>query len=443
MKIIRNILLLLLIIALTIAFSYFTARQIFAFKKYKIYEKNEIERAYLEIDLDEIIQNSPKDLSELKIQEGEASVTYKVAKGDVFNGILLNLDFKREEVAKLSEIINKEHVGLSVGQGVFIKYLENYEYQPVSEDATVLPIRHRVKPDFTIQSISFKSQIDEIFIITKTAGGFAYKREKIALKKHIKQKLVKISNSIFIDGMQKGISAGILMDFINLYAYDIDFQRDIQDGEEYRIFYEEFSDNNGVKIKDGDILYAKLRGIEYYRFKASNELDYEYFDKNGRSAKKSLLKTPINGAVISSKFGTRRHPILGYSKFHAGIDFAAPMRTPVFAAGNGTVVYKGVHGGHGNYVKIKHNETFQTAYAHLSGFAKGIGVGSRVKQGQIVAYVGSTGRSTGPHLHFEVIKNNSFIDPHKFKGVSAQSLSKLDKKRFEDTVRQIHKLIKI
>jgi len=220
---------------------------------------------------------------------------------------------------------------------------------------------------------------------------------------------------------------------INLYAYDIDFQRDIKSGDKFEMLVESFFDETGKKIKDGNVLFSSLtlkdKTVETYLHKVGDR--FEYFDSQGNSVRKSLLRTPVNGARISSGFGMRRHPILGYSKMHKGADFAAPTGTPILAAGSGSITYMGVKGGYGNYVQIKHNNDYSTAYGHASRFNKKFRNGSKVKQGDIIAYVGSTGRSTGPHLHFEVIYKGSQINPAKVKATSGIRLSGKDLIKFK------------
>jgi murein DD-endopeptidase MepM/ murein hydrolase activator NlpD len=250
-----------------------------------------------------------------------------------------------------------------------------------------------------------------------------------------------IKNGLFIDGVDSGISAATMMKMINLYSYDIDFQRDIHDGDKFEVLIESFFDENGRKIKDGNLLYSAIslnnQKVETYAHEINNII--EYFDAKGNSVRKSLLKTPINGARISSGFGMRRHPILGYSKMHKGVDFAAPTGTPILAAGSGIITYMGVKGGYGNYVQIKHNADYSTAYGHASKFNKKFKHGNKVKQGDVVAYVGSTGRSTGPHLHFELIYKGNQVNPSKVKATSGLKLTGKDLVKFELTKTAIDK----
>ena len=215
-----------------------------------------------------------------------------------------------------------------------------------------------------------------------------------------------IETSIYAAALQLGAEDQQVVDFASAFAYDIDFQREIHPGDRFEILFETFYDERGNAVRNGDVLYAALNGKAlqrgFYRFAPSDDGVADYFDQNGESATKFLMKTPINGARISSNFGKRKHPISGFTRLHKGTDFAAPTGTPIYAAGNGTVQRASRNGGYGNYIKIKHTRGYETAYAHLSKYAKGIKAGKKVKQGDVIGYVGSTGASTGPHLHYEV-----------------------------------------
>ena len=223
-----------------------------------------------------------------------------------------------------------------------------------------------------------------------------------------------IDSSLFEAGASVGVPIPVMAAMIRAYSYDVDFQRDIQPGDEFQVMYERYFTDEGAAARDGDILYAALtlggKQMELYRYKTRDGI-VDYFNRQGESIRKALLRTPIDGARVSSKFGMRRHPILGFSKMHAGMDFAAPTGTPIYAAGNGVIEEIGRKNGYGNYVRIKHNQQIATAYAHLSKFGGGMRRGGRVQQGDIIGYVGTTGRSTGPHLHYEVLRGGRQINP--------------------------------
>ena len=223
----------------------------------------------------------------------------------------------------------------------------------------------------------------------------------------------------------------------------MDFQREIQPGDRFEFFYETFHDDRGALAKTGKLFYGRMRlsgeTVELYRHELANG-EWDYYNAKGKSVRKALLRTPIDGARISSGFGKRRHPILGYTKMHRGVDFAAPRGTPVYAAGKGVVEYVGRKGAYGKYVRIRHDKTYKTAYAHLSRYGKGVRKGTRVSQGQVIGYVGTTGRSTGPHLHYEVIKKGRQTNPRKVKLPSGIQLQGKDLARFQLAREEIARL---
>ena len=265
-------------------------------------------------------------------------------------------------------------------------------------------------------------------------------QEKFEIKENIlqlykKEIVVKnsIKNNLYKAAIDKGIEPNIIIEFARIYGFEIDFQRDIRKNDEFEIYYERFVDDNNIVRDTGKILYASMkvnnREITLYNFKHNNQSGY--YDINGKSIIKSLMKTPINGARLSSSFGMRKHPILGFNKMHKGTDFAAPSGTPIMASGSGTVTRSRWCGGGGNCVKIKHNSTYETIYAHMKSFAKGIKEGRKVKQGQIIGYVGSTGMSTGPHLHYEVVVNGKKVNSQKLNLPSGKILKGDERKDFE------------
>lgn len=251
-----------------------------------------------------------------------------------------------------------------------------------------------------------------------------------------------VSNSIYQSATKAGIPAPVIAEAIRLYSYDVDFQRDIQLGDRLDVLYDAYVTEDGDVARQGKVLYASLnvggRAIPIYRYQGKGG-DAEYYGPDGKSIRKSLLRTPVDGARITSGFGMRRHPILGYSKMHKGMDFGAPRGTPVYAAGAGVVEKAGRNGSYGNYVRLRHNSTTKTAYAHLNGFSRGLGVGDKVRQGQVIGYVGTTGRSTGPHLHYEVIVNNTQTNPARIKMAAGDSLRGKDLARFKAQVADIRK----
>ena len=266
------------------------------------------------------------------------------------------------------------------------------------------------------------------------------KKDKFTIKENIlklykKEVVVKntINNNLYSAATEVAIEPNIIIEFARIYGFEVDFQRDIRKGDTFEIYYEKFLDDENVVRDTGKIIFAHMnvnnREINLYNFKDKNEIGF--YDINGKSIVKSLMKTPINGARLSSSFGMRKHPILGFNKMHRGTDFAAPTGTPIMASGSGTVTRARWCGGGGNCVKIRHNSTYETIYAHMSKFAAGIKEGKKVKQGQIIGYVGSTGMSTGPHLHYEVVVNGKKVNSQKLKLPSGKILKGEARKRFE------------
>jgi murein DD-endopeptidase MepM/ murein hydrolase activator NlpD len=269
--------------------------------------------------------------------------------------------------------------------------------------------------------------------IRKNQNNFIVKENILQLFK--KEVVIKneIKNNLYSAAVEAGIEPNVIVEFARIYGFEVDFQRDIRKGDWFEILYERFEDDNNKVIDTGKIIYASMfvngEEINLYNFKYKNE--EEYYDIKGKSITKSLMKTPINGARLSSSYGMRKHPILGYNKMHRGTDFAAKSGTPIMASGSGKVTRARWCGGGGNCVKIKHNSTYETIYAHMKSFAKGIKEGRKVRQGQIIGYVGSTGLSTGPHLHYEVVVNGKKVNSQKLKLPSGKILKGEARKDFE------------
>tara|TARA_E500000178_G_scaffold324106_1_gene350276 strand:+ start:172 stop:1359 length:1188 start_codon:yes stop_codon:yes gene_type:complete len=269
--------------------------------------------------------------------------------------------------------------------------------------------------------------------IRKNQNNFVIKENILKLYK--KQVVVKnqIKNNLYSSAVEIGLEPNIIIEFARIFGFEVDFQRDIRKEDWFEIFYERFEDDNGIVQDTGKIIYASMyvnnNEINLYSFRDDNEIGF--YDIKGKSIVKSLMKTPINGARLSSRFGMRKHPILGYNKMHRGTDFAAPSGTPIMASGAGTITRARWCGGGGNCVKIRHNSTYETIYAHMKNFARGIKEGKKVKQGQIIGYVGSTGMSTGPHLHYEVVVNGKKVNSQKLKLPSGKILKGSLRERFE------------
>jgi len=367
--------------------------------------------------------------------EDEQIVDHEIKNGDTLLKILADVGAQEQDVFAILNALKKIKFSqsLNIGSVVSITYRtqNNEESSDSKEENKVI-----------ISNVTIPSSVEENIVITrKNDGGYDARELKIKLLRYNSRYFGVIKNGLFVDGVESGISPNSMMNMINLYGYDVDFQRDIHSGDKFEMLVESFYDENGKKVRDGNVLYSSLmlqnRKIEIYMHKVDNRV--EYFDSKGNSVRKSLLRTPINGARVSSGFGMRRHPILGYSKMHKGVDFAASTGTPILAAGSGTVVFMGIKGGYGNYVQIKHNNDYSTAYGHASRFNKKFKSGSKVKQGDVVAYVGTTGRSTGPHLHFELLYKGSQVNPAKVKATSGIKLVGKELVRFESSKNEIDK----
>ena len=333
----------------------------------------------------------------------------------------------------------------------FDKILENYSIEKIE----ILKIKNSLKKKININKLSTKQNIE--FKLDKTNNKiqeFVYQisnTQKIFLKRNtandifneeiISIKLDKeiiyqeniITQSLYKAALEKKLPLNTIIEFARIYGFQVDFQRDIRKQDKFQILFEIYLNEKKEIIETGEILFAnlKLSGQDNSLYYFDNEGSEGHYDKNGKSVKKALMKTPINGARLSSPFGMRKHPIDGFNKMHKGTDFAAPMGTPIMASGDGVIKKAGWCGGGGNCVKIKHNSTYQTVYAHMSKFARGIKPGVRVKQGQTIGYVGSTGKSTGPHLHYEVIVNGKKVNSQKLKLPSGKILKGKERKMFE------------
>jgi murein DD-endopeptidase MepM/ murein hydrolase activator NlpD len=275
----------------------------------------------------------------------------------------------------------------------------------------------------------------EIQVSLNENGKFVSKTIHKPLEVRLHRTEATIDDSLYLAAKRAGMPAPMIVELIRLYSFDVDFQRDIQPGDRFEVLFQAHYDERGALAKYGDILYAKLRvrktDLPLYRF-AMKDGNIDYFNDAGHSVRKALMKTPVDGARLTSRFGRRKHPILGYGKMHRGVDFGAPKGTPVMAAGGGVVEAAGRNGAYGKYLRIRHNGRYKTAYAHLSAFRRGIKRGARVKQGQIVAYVGSTGRSTGPHLHYEILVNGKRINPFRLNLPTGRKLKGVELARFQD-----------
>jgi murein DD-endopeptidase MepM/ murein hydrolase activator NlpD len=235
---------------------------------------------------------------------------------------------------------------------------------------------------------------------------------------------VRLYQSVYETALRNKVPPAVIEDMVRIYSYDVDFQRKVQPGDSFDVFFA--GEDEGSTTEKNEVLFASLtvggETKKYYRFQTPDDSVVDYYDETGKSAKKFLVRKPVNNAIMRSGFGSRRHPILGYVKMHTGVDWATPYGTPIFASGNGVVEVAGWEGGYGKYVKLKHNNGYETAYGHMSAFAKGLEPGKRVRQGQVIGFVGSTGQSTGAHVHYEILVNGRFVDPMRIKLPRGRSL---------------------
>ena len=347
------------------------------------------------------------------------SIDHKISTGETFDKILNKYSIPVEEIVEIKKNLNSNYDLNNLKTNLDIKFtFDRSNNKKIT--SFLFPMSRTKKIRLTRNSVTdiFEKKI----IITN-------------LKKKIIYREGRISQSLYSTAVDLNVQPNIIIEFARIYGFQVDFQRDIRKNDNFQIMYEVFEDDNGKVFETGNIIFAdlKLSGTNnslYYFEKKGSE---GHYDENGKSVEKALMKSPINGARLSSPFGMRKHPIDGYNKMHRGTDFAAPMNTPIMASGSGVVTRARWCGGGGNCVKIKHNSTYETIYAHMKNFAVGIKEGRRVKQGQIIGYVGSTGKSTGPHLHYEVIANGKKINSQKLKLPSGKILKGKERKTFEIT----------
>ena len=379
------------------------------------YKKNLDEKTYISF-VDNIYFK--KTLSHIfnNLEPKYKKIKHKIKSGETFDKILESYSIEKSEIIKIKNSLNKK---------VNLNKLNTKQIIQFSLDKTNNKIDEFIYQISNTQKIYLKRNIKE--------DSFNKEIVSIKLEKKIIYKENLIIQSLYKAATDQQIPANTIIEFAGIYGFQVDFQRDIRKNDKFQIMYEIFLNEKNEIIETGEILYAnlKLSGLDNDLYFFDNKGSEGHYDKNGKSVKKALMKTPINGARLSSPFGMRKHPIDGYNKMHKGTDFAAPMGTPIMASGDGVIKKAGWCGGGGNCVKIKHNSTYQTVYAHMSKFARGIKPGVRVKQGQTIGYVGSTGKSTGPHLHYEVIVNGKKVNSQKLKLPSGKILKGKERKLFE------------
>ena len=395
--------LIVLILVTTISTSYFNYKKNIDQETYN----NFIDNIYFKKTLNHIVENLDPKYKKIK---------HKIKPGETFDKKLENYKINKQEIIKIKDSLKKK---------IDLNRLNTRQIIQFNLDKTNNKIEEFIFQISNTQKIFLKRNVEN--------DKFSNEIIPIKLEKKIIYEENSITQSLYKSASDKKIPANIIVEFAAIYGFQVDFQRDIRKKDKFHIMYELFLDEKKEVVETGLILFAnlKLSGQDNSLYYFDEEGSEGHYDKNGKSVKKALMKTPINGARLSSPFGMRKHPIDGYNKMHRGTDFAAPMGTPIMASGDGVIKKAGWCGGGGNCVKIKHNSTYQTVYAHMSKFARGIKPGVRVKQGQTIGYVGSTGKSTGPHLHYEVIVNGKKVNSQKLKLPSGKILKGKERKLFE------------
>ncbi len=340
---------------------------------------------------------------------------YIIKDGDTLENIFKKFSIKNNQVDFIIKKIKKLNLAdIKTGQKISFLLKKNIR----TKDIEIINVNYPLSKETFVQIDKKKDKIEVTKNITRL-----FKKEIVLNGK--------ITNSLYKSASESGIEPGVIIEFARIFGFEVDFQRDIRKNDEFEILFERFTDDQGKSVKTGKILYAYLnvnnQKIQLYRFGKRNSIDY--YDQDGKSISKALMKTPINGARLSSPFGMRKHPILGFNKHHNGTDFAAPTGTPIMASGNGTIIKAGWCGKGGKCVRIRHNSSYTTGYGHMSKIATR--TGRRVRQGQIIGYVGNTGMSTGPHLHYTVSYNGKFINSQKLKLPSGKILKGDERKLFE------------
>ncbi|MDA7446290.1 peptidoglycan DD-metalloendopeptidase family protein [Candidatus Pelagibacter ubique] len=379
-------------------------------KKVLIYEnyKNLINNIYFQKSINQIFDN---------LVPRYKNIDHKISSGETFDKILNNYSIPNEEINQIKKKLNSDY------------NINNL--QPNLEIKITIDQSNNKK----ITSFLFPVSRTEKIQLTRNLDNNLFEKKTIItnLNKKIVFKEGKITQSLYKTAIDLKVQPNVIIEFARIYGFQVDFQRDIRKNDNFQIMYEVFEDDDGKIFETGNIIFADLKlsgknnALYYFQKKGSEG----HYDENGKSVEKALMKTPINGARLSSAFGMRKHPIDGFNKMHRGTDFAAPMGTPIMASGSGLITRARWCGGGGNCIKIKHNSTYETIYAHMKNFARGIKEGIRVKQGQIIGYVGSTGKSTGPHLHYEVVVNGKKVNSQKLKLPSGKTLKGKEREIFE------------
>jgi murein DD-endopeptidase MepM/ murein hydrolase activator NlpD len=367
-----------------------------------------------------------------EVYRAQRACELTVAQGETFAGLLLRAGATQTDasaaIASMSEVFDPR--ALRPGQAI-----------------TVVLDKPQAQDEARLTGLSFRSQPGASIAASRTAtGAFAARQVLMPLTFEIARIAGPVHDSLYQSALRLGATDREISTLADAFSYDVDFQRDLRPGDKFELVFERFYDDEGKTVRTGDMLFISLEARQgarhFYRFQAPGDERTDWYDQDGKSARRFLMKTPVNGARLSSGFGMRMHPVLGYSRMHRGVDFGAPIGTPIMAAGEGVVVRAGPFSSYGNYVRIRHANGYETAYAHMSRYARGLRAGQRVRQGQIIGYVGNTGRSTGPHLHYEVMRRGANINPMSLRVATGRNLTGHELRLFQaerariDTLRE-------
>ncbi|WP_419905903.1 M23 family metallopeptidase [Kiloniella sp.] len=352
-----------------------------------------------------------------------------VSSGDTLMSLLVTAGATRSEahgaITALSDVYSPRKI--RPGLDIALTFAPPIAAEEIETARDVGPLR----------AMQFQPSVERIVKVSTTEGETSkYIAEEIQrpLTMRVGRSTNEITSSLYLAATNVGVPNDIMIKLIRAYSFDVDFQREIQKGDSFEVVYEAYYDEDNNLARTGEMIYGNLTlsgdDLQLYRYTPSSGFT-DYFNEKGQSAKKALMRTPVDGARLSSRFGKRKHPVLGYNKVHKGVDFAAPRGTPIYAAGDGVIVRANRFSSFGNYVKIRHHSGYETAYAHLKGFAKGMKKSKRVRQGQVIGYIGTTGRSTGPHLHYEVLFNGRQVNPLGVKLPAGEKLKSADLKKFK------------
>ena len=344
-----------------------------------------------------------------------------VKKGDTVTSILRDQGATPEEAKSIAATLGARGRDGGLKEGQKLRIL----MAPAGPGQRLQPYRVMVANDSNIEAVAALSDLGKYVAVDVQSMNTITETADNSDDDDDDGTGVRLYQSIYETALRNKVPPAVIEDMVRIYSYDVDFQRKVQPGDSFDVFFA--GEDEGATITEKpEVLFASLtvggETKKYYRFQTPDDAVVDYYDETGKSAKKFLVRKPVNNAIMRSGFGSRRHPILGYVKMHTGVDWATPYGTPIFASGNGVVEVAGLEGGYGKYVKLKHNNGYETAYGHMSAFAKGLEPGKRVRQGQVIGFVGSTGQSTGPHVHYEILVNGRFVDPMRIKLPRGRSL---------------------